>query len=155
MGAMLFLLFLILFCGEMLKKKKIKGVPEVFGTLRGGTKELALRSECRGLQRWLRGAPGRRSHCRVLLRTQAHIRPQLEPPSWQPPCRQKQGAGVEPAPDGNLGDMRAGLRPAVPLASLLWAQFPCWYNLEGTSVNLSYSSTLRIKRLSYPIIIHQ
>lgn len=36
MGAMLFLLFLILFCGEMLKKKKIKGVPEVFGKLRGG-----------------------------------------------------------------------------------------------------------------------
>ena len=76
MGPCFFLLFLILFCGEMLKKK-IKGVPEVFGKLLGGTKELALRSECWGLQRWQRGS----SEQTVPPRGSAHIRPQPEPPS--------------------------------------------------------------------------
>ena len=59
------------------KKKKIKGVPEVFGKLLGGTKELALRSECWGLQRWQRGS----SEQTVPPRGSAHIRPQPEPPS--------------------------------------------------------------------------
>lgn len=36
-----------------IKKKKIKGVPEVFGKLLGETKELALRSECWGFAREL------------------------------------------------------------------------------------------------------
>lgn len=55
---------------------------------------------------------------------------------------------MEPAPDGNLGDLRAGLSPPTPLAKLLLAQFPCWY-LRGTSLSLlCCSSILQIKRLS-------
>lgn len=63
---------------------------------------------------------------------------------------------MEPAPDGNLGDLRAGLSPAIPLAKLLLAQFPSWY-LKGASVSLlSYFPILQMKRLCltpYPPII--
>lgn len=48
---------------------------------------------------------------------------------------------MEPAPDGNLGDLRAGLSPAIPLAKLLLAQFPSWYlkrDLSERSILLSH-----------------
>lgn len=64
------------------------------------------------------------------------------------PCQKKQEVGVEPAPDGNLGDLRAGLSLASPSARLPLAQFPYWY-LKGTPVSLlSCSPILQIRRLS-------
>lgn len=111
----------------------------------GGTKELALRSECWGLQGSTRQS--------VLLLGSAgalHSHPTTAQASFLTVSLPEGARSWGRASSGwESGDLRAGLSLASPSARMPLAQFPYWY-LKGTPVSLlSYAPILEIRRLSH------